>query len=164
MTIVRLLFVALAGLMLAPSAASAADDPGFRHVTKAGTYEDVRDDVRAAIEKRGLVIDYTGHVNSMLERTADVAGSVTTKGAKSPFANAEYMQFCPSALTHEAVSASPFAVANCPMSIFIYELRDKPGVIEVGYRLPVPSPSKIVRGINEKITALMQEIVAEATK
>lgn len=155
--------IALLGLALA-SPATAADDLGYRVHTKAAKYEDVRDDLKDAIINKGLVIDYVGQFNAMLERTAADTGSVTPLGAKSPYKNAEYMQFCPAKLTHEAVSATPFAIANCPIAVFVYEVAADPGKINVGYRLPVATPSKLMRQVNDKLIQLLDDIAREATR
>jgi hypothetical protein len=163
MSILRLAAIALASLFIATSA-QAADEFGYRVYTKAGKFEDVRDDVKDAIINRGFVIDYVGYFNTMLERTAEATSSVTPLGAKSPYKNAEYMQFCPAKLTHEAVSATPFAIANCPIAIFVYEVAADPGKINVGYRLPVATPSRVMRQVNDKLMALLDEIASEATK
>ncbi len=163
MSILRLAVLALASLLLV-APAEAADEFGYRVHAKAGKFEDVRDDVKDAIVNKGFVIDYVGHFNAMLERTAEATGSVTALGAKSPYKNAEYVQFCPSKLTHEAVSATPFAIANCPIAIFVYEVAAEPGKIQVGYRLPVATPSKVMRQVNAKLVALLDEIAKEATR
>ena len=107
----------------------ASDDLGFRVYTKAGKFADVRDDLQDAIVKRGFVIDYVGHFNQMLERTATAAQSVTKDGSKSPYLEAQYLQFCPSELTHAAISASPFSIANCPVAVFVYELKAEPSKV-----------------------------------
>jgi uncharacterized protein (DUF302 family) len=163
MATLRTLMIALAGLCFA-AAAQAADDLGYRVHVKAGKYQDVRDDLKDAIVNKGLVIDYVGQFNAMLERTAQDTGSVTALGAKSPYKQAEYMQFCPAKLTHEAVSATPFAIANCPISIFVYEVAAEPGKIQVGFRLPVATPSRVMRKVNDKLVALLESIAKEATK
>ncbi|MGE3918125.1 MAG: hypothetical protein AB7F78_20710 [Hyphomicrobiaceae bacterium] len=163
MSILRLAFVLIASLAVT-QVAMAADELGYRVHTKAGKFEDVRDDLKDAIVNRGFVIDYVGHFNAMLERTAEATGSVTPLGAKSPYKQAEYMQFCPSKLTHEAVSATPFAIANCPIAIFVYETGAEPGKIQVGYRLPAATPSKVLRKVNDKLTALLDGIAKEVTK
>ena len=74
------------------------------------------------------------------------------------------MQFCPTKLVHEAVSANPFALANCQIALFIYELNYEPGKIHVGYRLPIGSPSSRANEINQKILSLLHEIATESTK
>jgi len=159
----RLAAIAFVTLLLV-SPVEASDEFGYRVYSKEARFEDVRDDVKDAIVNKGFVIDYVGHFNVMLERTAEATGSVTPLGAKSPYKHAEYMQFCPAKLTHEAVSATPFAIANCPIAIFVYETSGEPGKIQVGYRLPVGSPSRVVRQINDKLVALLDEIAKGATR
>jgi hypothetical protein len=162
MSTFRPIVLALLGLLVA-APALAADDLGYRIYTRAGEFEHVRDDVKDAIIGKGFVIDYVGHLNAMLERTAEATGSITPLGAKSPYKNAQYMQFCPAKLTHEAVSATPFAIANCPIAIFVYEVATDPGKIHVGYRLPVNTPSRLMQQVNEKLIALLDSIAKEAT-
>ena len=164
----RLLAASIIGLAIATSpvagSARAEVSVGHKSLVKTGKFEDVLDDLRDAILKRGFVIDYVGHFNAMLERTADTAGSVTAKGVKSPYINAQYLQFCPSKLTHEAISADPFGIANCPIALFVFELRHEPGKVHVGYRLPVDSPSKLVKEVNSRLAKLLDEISADAVK
>lgn len=159
----RAILVALAA-SFALAVPAGADGPGYRERTKAGSYEEVSENLKDAILKRGYVIDYVGHLNAMLERTAGDTGTITSGGSKSPYANAQYMQFCPAKLTHEAVNASPFAIANCPVAIFVYELAYEKGKVHVGYRLPLESASKRVNEVNARLANELQEITAEATK
>lgn len=160
----RLLLVAVIGLTAVSGTVSAEVNPGYKGFVKEAKFDDVLEDLREAIVKRGFVIDYVGHFNAMLERTAETAGSVTAQGVKSPYTNAQYLQFCPSKLTHEAVSANPFGIANCPISLFIFELRYEPGKVHVGYRLPLDSPSRMVKEVNGRLTKLLDEIAGEAVK
>lgn len=159
----RLVLAAAVGLALMASQVSAADN-GYKDYVKSGTFDDISENLKDAIINRGYVIDYTGEFNKMLERTAADTGTVTPGGNKSPYRNAKYMQFCPAKLTHEAVNASPFAIANCPVALFVYETNYEPGKIHVGYRLPVGSPSKRVSEVNARLTKLLHEIATEATK
>ncbi len=139
------------------SAAGGEAAPETRAVKAA--FEDVLLELQDAIIERGLVIDYTGHVDKMLERTADAAGSVTEGGSASPYLNAKYMQFCSAALTHEAVSANPQNLAICPYLVYLYEARSEPGVVRIGYRKPVFGPSKASRKVEAKINAFLSDIV-----
>jgi uncharacterized protein (DUF302 family) len=159
----QLLPGAIASILLFCSAPTVAAD-GFKEMTRTGSYGEVRDDLKNAIINRGFVVDYVGHFNKMLERTSEAVGSVTAAGAKSPYKDAEFMQFCAAKLTHEAISANPQNIVNCPYVVYVYELTAKPGVIHVGYRTPVSGPSKIVRKSVSKIGALLNDIVAEVTK
>ena len=97
-----------------------------------------------------------------LERTSEAAGSVTEEGAKSPYKHAKYVQFCSAKLTHEAVSASPLNIGICPYVTFVIESRAEPGKITVGYRRPIPGPSKKTKKAFAKIDALLDEISKEA--
>ena len=163
MSIARILLATILATCLSLNA-SASDEAGYRVFSKKAAFEDIRDNVRDAIVNRGFVVDYVGKLNAMLERTAHATGSITAAGAKSPYRNAEYLQFCPSQLTHDAVSASPLAIANCPIVIFVYELGYETGTAYVGFRLPVTSPSKRVKEVNEKLAVLLADIAKEATK
>lgn len=154
----------VAVLPLAYASLASAQSPGYREAVKAAAYEDVLENLKDAILKRGYVIDYVGQLNAMLERTAADTGTVTSGGNKSPYANAQYVQFCPAKLTHEAVNASPLAIANCPIAIFVYELAYERGKVHVGYRMPVESPSKRVNEVNARLATELQAITTEATK
>lgn len=143
--------------------ARAADDD-IRVYTKVGKFADVDENLRDAITKRGYVVDYVGELNKMLERTAADTGTVTSSGKATPFKNAHFVQFCPSKLTHDAVNTNPYGIANCPIAVFIYELDHEQGKIHVGYRMPVSSPSKKSTEVNDRLKALLADIVNEATK
>lgn len=153
----------LAAFAVAPWAATAeVRERGFVAFQTEGDFESVAGDLEDAIINSGLVIDYTGYINNMLERTADAAESVTAKGDPTPFSDAIYMHFCSAKLTHEAVSANPQNIAICPYVVFVYEERAKPGVIHVGYRRPVAGPSKRTMAAMAKIEALLEEVVKES--
>ena len=162
MMIKRLALAALASMALA--AGVQAEGLGFGESTREGTFAEVRDDLKDAIVNRGYVVDYVGQLNKMLERTSEAVGSVTATGAKSPYKDAEYMQFCAAKLTHDAISASPQNIVNCPYIVFVYELNAKPGVIHVGYRKPVAGPSKKSREAVDKIDQLLADIIKETAK
>ncbi|MGD9668551.1 MAG: hypothetical protein AB7U75_05780 [Hyphomicrobiaceae bacterium] len=154
----------LATFMMAVVSPTARADEGFKELTRTGSYSEIRDDLKNAIINRGYVVDYVGYFNKMLERTSEAVGSVTEAGAKSPYKDAEFMQFCAAKFTHEAISANPQNIVNCPYVVYVYELTAKPGLIHVGYRIPVTGASKISRNAVAKIDALLNEIITEVTK
>lgn len=160
-----LMLVLLLGVLLAPlGSAGAMEKRGYKSAIKEGDFADVLEDVKDAIINRGLVIDYVGHVDAMLDRTSETVGSVTEKGVKSPFLGAKYVQFCSAKITHDAVSANPYNIAVCPYVVFVFEERSAPGQIVVGYRRPILGPSRLTRRALSKIEALLSEIMAEATE
>jgi len=157
--------IALAlGAVLAAPIAHAEEAIGYREHTKTGKFEDIRDDLRDAIINRGFVIDHVGDLHAMLDRTAEAVADVVRSDTKSPYKNAEYVQFCPLKLTHEAVRASPHAIANCPVAIFVFETESEPGKIHVGYRLPPATSSGELRKVNEKLVTLLDSLAKEATE
>jgi len=137
--------------------ASLASDAGDHIKTVDGSFEEVFQNMQDAVINTGLVIDYVGHVNKMLERTSGVAGE-----GKSPYLSARYFQFCSSTLTHDAVSADVKNLAMCPYVIFAYETQARPGKISVGYREPVLTSSVKSKTIAAKVRTLLQKIIDAA--
>ncbi len=154
---------AFAGLCLA-GGAGAESAAGYKSYIKAGQFEDVLFELNNAIVDRGLVVDHTGHLQTMLERTSEAVGSITPGGSKTPYIEAKYMQFCSARLTHEVVSANPLNIAICPYVVFIFELKSDPGKIHVGYRRPIAGPSRLTRKAVAKVESLLDEITKEATR
>lgn len=153
--------LAVMAMITLPGAAT-ADSSKPQHYKTSGQFEDVWQDLQDAIINRGLKVDYVGHIGKMLERTSAAAGSVTASGSQSPYLNAKYLQFCSAKLTHQSVSANPFNLSICPYVVFAFEAKTKPGEIVVGYRRPVPGPSKRTRAAIANINKLLDEIVKEA--
>ena len=151
----------LAVAALAVPVATAKD--AHPHLEAKGVFEEVLQDLKDAIVNRGYVVDFVGHVDTMLDRTSGASKSVTETGSRSPFLNAKYVQFCSAKLTHEAVSANPYNVVICPHVFFAFEDKAKPGRIVVGYRRPEPGPSKRSRKAFAKVDDLMMAIIKEAT-
>lgn len=157
----RLLTTAMTALILifAQPAFAAETEPRVRSIK--APFEDVHQELQDAIIGRGLVVDYVGHIDKMLERTAEAAGSITETGEKTPYLHAKYLQFCSAKLTHEAVSANPQNLSICPYVIYLYESRSAPGTVYLGYRKPAFGPSKASRVIKAKINIFLQSIVDE---
>jgi len=117
---------------------------------KRAKFEDVRDDLKLAIEGKGLVIDYHSYINRMLERTGKDVGS-----ARKLYADAQAFVFCSAALSRKTMEADPANVAQCPYSIVVYETTAKPGEVSVSYRRPWrpdgPAASKAALAEVEKL-------------
>ncbi|MFN3745831.1 MAG: DUF302 domain-containing protein [Hyphomicrobiaceae bacterium] len=147
----------LLGLAVAGAAAVSAEDLFTR--SKAGTFEDVKFDLTNAIVERGLVIDHTGYIGRMLERTGADVGST-----KPLYRNAEYMVFCSAKLSREMMEADLANIGFCPYVIFIYERAEKPGEIVVGFRQPPAHGSAASQKALAAVAALLKDIVAAAVK
>jgi hypothetical protein len=128
-------------------------EAGFVSYTIAANYSDVAFDMEDAITAEGLLLDWTGFVNKMLESTAEAVGAVAADGSKSPFTDSNYWHFCSGKLTHDAVDADPANVAICPYIVFAYATRAAPGMVTVGYRRPLA-----LTDVSEKSTAALGKI------
>lgn len=156
-------FAIMAGCAFALPA-SADPETASKRITVQAAFEDVFQDLQDAIVNRGLVIDYVGNTDKMLERTSAAVGSVTESGSGSPYKHAKYLVFCSAKLTHAAVSATPLAISICPYVVFAFETKAKPGMVTVGFRRPLPGPSKRTQKAYAAIEGLMAEIIAEAAE
>jgi len=109
---------------------SSSPNPVVNH-SKRAKFQDVLDDLKLAIEAKGLVIDYHSFVNRMLERTGKDVGS-----ARKLYADAQAFVFCSAALSRKTMEADPANAALCPYSIMVYETVRDPGMVTVSYRRP----------------------------
>jgi uncharacterized protein (DUF302 family) len=114
-----------------------------------GRFEDVRDALVFAIEGKGLVINYTGHIGAMLERTGRDIGA-----GKKIYEQAESLEFCSAKVSRQMMEADPANIVNCPFVISVYTLPGKPGTVFLAYRQPIA-------GL-KPVEALLRELVAEA--
>ena len=103
-------------------ALSAVKDNGASVVAAKGKFADVKDDLVAAIEQRGLVVNTVSHVGDMLERTGRDLGKT-----KRIYDQAEVIEFCSAAASRAMAEADPRNLVYCPYTIAIYTLQGKPG-------------------------------------
>ena len=151
--------ILLAGLLMSFGAAAPASDPHpVVTYSKQAKFDDVRDDLRHAIEAKGLVIDYQSFVNRMLERTGQNVGS-----ARTLYADAQAFVFCSAALSRKTMEADPANMALCPYSIAVYATATEPGRVYVSYRRPWrPDGTAASRASLKEIEALLDGIAREA--
>jgi uncharacterized protein (DUF302 family) len=128
--------------------------------SKRAKFEDVRDDLKLAIEGKGLVIDYQSYVNRMLERTGKDVGS-----ARKLYADAQAFVFCSAALSRKTMEADPANIAMCPYSIVVYETAGEPGKVTVSYRRPWrPDGPAASRSALEEVDKLLDGIARAALR
>jgi uncharacterized protein (DUF302 family) len=126
--------------------------------SKRAKFDDVRDDLKAAIEGKGLVIDYQSYVNRMLERTGKDVGS-----ARKLYADAQAFVFCSALLSRKTMEADPANAAHCPYSIMVYATAQDPGTVHVAYRRPWrPDGSAASKAALKAVEALLDGIAREA--
>jgi uncharacterized protein (DUF302 family) len=111
--------------------AVAADPSPVVTYSKKAKFEDVRDDLKTAIESKGLVIDYQSHINTMIERTGKDVGS-----SRKLYVDAQAFVFCSAALSRKTMEADPANVAMCPYAITVYATVQQPDTTHVAYKRP----------------------------
>jgi uncharacterized protein (DUF302 family) len=126
--------------------------------SKKAKFDDVRDDLKSAIEAKGLVVDYHSFVNRMLERTGKDVGS-----ARKLYADAQAFVFCSAALSRKTMEADPANAALCPYSIMVYATAQDPGTVHVAFRRPWrPDGSAASKAALKEVEALLDGIAREA--
>jgi uncharacterized protein (DUF302 family) len=136
----------------------AADPNPVVQYSKKAKFEDARDDLKAAIEGKGLVIDYVSFVNRMLERTGKDVGS-----GRKLYADAQAFVFCSAALSRKAMEADPANAALCPYSVMVYATAQDPGTVHVAYRRPWrPDGSAASKAALKEVERLLDAVAREA--
>jgi uncharacterized protein (DUF302 family) len=134
--------------------------PVVTYSKKGAKFDDVRDELRLAIEGKGLVIDYESFVNRMLERTGRDVGS-----ARKLYADAQAFVFCSAALSRKTMEADPANVSLCPYSIMVYASARDPGTVHVSYKRPWrPDGSAASKAALKEVEALLDGIAREAVR
>jgi uncharacterized protein (DUF302 family) len=131
-------------------ALSAAAGDAARVVAAKGTYADVKDDLVAAIEQRGLVINAVSHVGDMLERTGRDLGKT-----KRIYDKAEVIEFCSATASRAMTEADPRNLVYCPYTIAIYTLPGKPGVVYLAHR--EYSDSAVLKPVADLIDGIVDD-------
>jgi uncharacterized protein (DUF302 family) len=143
---------------LACAAALAADPHPVVTYSKKARFEDVRDDLKLAIESKGLVVDFTSLVNGMLERTGKDVGST-----RKLYADAQAFVFCSAVLSRKTMEADPANVSMCPYSVVVYATAQDPGTVHVAYRRPWrPDGAAASKAALKEVEALLDRIAREA--
>jgi uncharacterized protein (DUF302 family) len=138
--------------------ALAADPPPLVTYSKKAKFDDVRDDLKAAIEAKGLVIDYHSFVNKMLERTGADLGST-----RKIYTDAQSFVFCSAALSRKTMEADPANMAMCPYTITVYASAQAPDRVLVAYRRPWrPDGSAASKAALKEVEALLDGIARTA--
>lgn len=116
------------------------------------TYEQVREDLTAAIEERGMVISAVSHVKDMIDRTsADLGyqqGIYATGG--------ETVLFCKADLSQAMMRDNVHNIALCPYGISVYTLPTESNKVFVSYK--VPPKLKVYQPIHRLLDDIVQSI------
>jgi len=135
-----------------------ADPHPIVSYSKTAKFEDVIEDLKLAIQAKGLVIDYESFVSRMLERTGKDVGS-----ARKLYADARALVFCSAALSRKTMEADPANASFCPYSIMAYATAQQPGTVHVSYKRPWrPDGSAASKVALKEVEALLDGIARAA--
>jgi len=149
----------IAVLAVVSTVATSADPSLLVTYTKQGKFEDVRDDLKMAIEGKGLVIDYQSYLNRMLDRTGKDVGS-----AQPIYVDAQAFVFCSASASRKMMEADPANAAMCPYSMVVYATAKEPGNVHVSYRRPWrPDGSAASKAALKDVEKLLDSIARQAT-
>lgn len=142
----------LLALLLLPGPAALAEPSESRVVVPVeGGFEEVRGYLLDAIAAEGLVVSYTAHVQTMLQRTAEATGATGRI-----YGDAQVVEFCSAALTLELLQDDPHAIVQCPYRIAVYTLDGEPETTYLAYPRPTFGGTS---GPLEAVEALLATIV-----
>ncbi len=94
-----------------------------------GDYDEVWEDLKMALNDRGLVISSVSHVGEMLERTGKALGRT-----RKIYERAKVMEFCSAVVSRDMLEVNPHYISFCPYQIMVYSLPGKPDEIYISYR------------------------------
>lgn len=116
-----------------PSQQSFAEDSAHKEpvVIKSvyGNFDDVWEDLKRAVEERGLVVSDVFYIGEMLERTGKDIGKT-----KRVFNKAWVMEFCSASLSRDMFEKNPHFIAFCPYKINVYILPEDEKKVYLSYR------------------------------
>ena len=121
--------LALTFLLGALASWSEEDDAPVVVYPASSGFEEVIENIKMAVEDRGMLVSGTLHLQDMLRRTGKDLGF-----AKNVYLQAESVEFCSALMSHRMVSVDPRNLVICPFTIAAYELADEPGQVYVAYR------------------------------
>lgn len=138
--------------------AFAADPQPVVTYTQKAKFETVRDDLKSAIEARGLVIDYQSFIGKMLERTGKDVGST-----RPLYADAQAFVFCSAALSRKTMEADLANISMCPYAMTVYATAQEPDKVHVSYRRPWrPDGSPASKSALREVEAMLDAVAREA--
>ncbi len=147
--------LAACAMLCLPLSALAAE--GYTVLFKTqGEYQDVRDQVEAAIEGKGLKINHTNKIAEMLERTGKDLGAT-----KQIYVSGEQFEFCSAKISREMMEADPHAMVLCPYIISVYTIPNDKNVY-IAYRKPVPTRNPALKKALADVEKLLNDIIKDA--
>jgi len=136
-----------------------ADEAPVKTVRVSGDFEDIRDNLRQAIEGKGINIAHTLPASDMLNRTGKDFGI-----EKNVFLQAETVEFCSARISHRLAQANHENILLCPFTISIYVLSDDPQHVYLSWRRPFAFSDTESQAAVQEMVELVETIIREASE
>lgn len=137
--------------------AAGGNSAHMKMYAKDAKFENVRDDLKAAIEGRGLKIDNHSFISDMLDRTGKDIGATA-----KIFTGGEAFSFCSAVVSRKTMEADPNNIVFCPYTITVYATAKEPGKVHVAYRIPQKVGSDASKAALAEVENLLDGISKEA--
>ncbi len=122
-------------------------------------FGEVREQVKAAIQNKGLKINNISYIGRMLRRTGKDLGY-----KKVVFTHAQAFEFCSATVSRFMMEADPNHIVFCPYVITVYELPKQPGIVYVSYRRPPmvgdAQSRKTLKAVEELLDSIIQDALS----
>lgn len=114
-------------------------------------FDTVKFGLEIAITNQGFTLNDPLLIGDMLARTAK-----DLELTKTVYLQAESLDFCSVAMTHEMTQINPAYMTLCPFTIALYRTQAKPEIVHVAYRKPFVSEPELAEKIEIMLNSLIQ--------
>ncbi|MFA9373130.1 MAG: DUF302 domain-containing protein [Poseidonibacter sp.] len=151
---ILILFVLFLTLNLQASYIKTVNDDYITYDVK-GKYSDISFTILDEIEQNGFIFAYRAKIGNALKKIS------SHYKKEAVFTNAEKIGFCKMSLTFEMMEINPNNIMYCPLSIAIYELKDKKDEIRIIYNLAknLQKDEKIMNKVNQTVVKMIENSI-----
>jgi len=135
---------------------SPCEDPVVLYSVQ-GDYDEVWEDLKMALNERGLVVSSVSHVGEMIDRTGRALGRT-----RKVFGKANVMEFCSAVISRDMLEQNAHLIAFCPYQIMVYSLPDNERKIYLSYRRPIwngPSDQGVLDEVEKLVSGIIRDVV-----
>lgn len=131
----------------------AAQGPVYVYQTQEFGFDEVRENLKLAIQMRGLIISGTLYVQDVLQRTGMDLGYT-----EDVYTQAESLEFCSALLSHKMTQLDPLNMVVCPFTVSYFVKPDAPDTVYVAFR------KILLAGAAEELTARLEDFLHDLVR
>ncbi len=122
-----------------------------------GDYDEIWDDLKMALNERGLVISSVSHVGEMIERTGKALGR-----NRKIYGKAKVMEFCSAVISRNMLEKNPHYLSFCPYQIMVYTLPDDERKVYLSYRHLIwrdKGDDDVLEAVEDLLNEMVNEVI-----